>query len=69
MSNTKPATQRKTRKLVTLNPTKKTSFAIGVSADNYHFVTKLAEANNSNRQAMLDKIVDHYAASVLRNVA
>lgn len=69
MSNTKTTTQRKARKLVTLNPTKKSAFAIGVSADNYHFVTKLAEANNSNRQATLDKIVDHYAATVLRGIA
>jgi hypothetical protein len=61
--------EKKPRKLVTINEKKKDSFAIGVSADNYHFVTKLAEANGSNRTAILDKILDKYAADVLRGVA
>jgi len=56
----------KPRKLVTINERKKDGFAIGVSADNYHFITKLAEANDTNRTAMLDKILDEYARNMLR---
>lgn len=68
MSTTKPA-PRKPRKLVTVNPDKKDNFAIGVSADNYHFITKLAAATNSNRQQVLDDILDAYALSMLRRAA
>lgn len=65
---TKPA-PRKPRKLVTGNPDKKDNFAIGVSADNYHLITKIAIANNMNRQQMLDDILDAYALSLLRRAA
>lgn len=66
---TKTTTRRKPRKLVTLNENKKDSFAIGVSADNYHFITKLAEAKGSNRAYMLDQIIDKYASEMLSKAA
>lgn len=59
----------KPRKLVTINPSKKDAFAIGVSADNYHFITKLAEARVSNRTRILDQIIDQYASELLRRAA
>lgn len=62
---TKTTIQKKPRKLVTINENKKDSFAIGVSADNYHFITKLADAKGSNRTHMLDQIIDKYAADTL----
>lgn len=62
MTNTKATP--KPRKLVTINENKKDSFAIGVSADNYHFVTKLAAAKDSNRAQVLDQILDKYASDL-----
>ena len=59
-------TARKPRKLVTINPNKKDSFSIGVSAENYHFITKVAAANEMNRQQVLDEIIGRHAAMLLR---
>lgn len=54
------------RKPVKLNPDKKDAFAIGVSADNYHFITKLADANGTNRTHELNRILDGYTKSLLQ---
>jgi hypothetical protein len=60
---------RKPRPLVTTHDKSKSgAFAIGVSASNYHFVTKMAEANGTNRQAVLDVILNGYSANLLRSL-
>lgn len=62
-------TTRKPRKLVTTHDKSKSgAFAIAVSASNYHFVTKMAEANGTNRQAVLNEILNSYTANLLRSL-
>lgn len=62
-------TTRKPRKLVTTHDkSKSAAFAIGVSAPNYHFITKMAEANGTNRQAILDDILNRHTAELLRSL-
>lgn len=60
------ATAKKPRAMPKQMPEKKVNgFAIGVSQGHYWTITALAQGLHSNRQQVLERIINHYIETVM----